>query len=308
VIGSINSLGVFLEYANIAHSDLKASVIGLGTAFRGGITKDSPKTIEAALDLGITLIDTAEIYSDGLSEKIVGEVMKGRRDEVVLVSKVSGDNLRYNEVLRSAEESLRRLDTDFIDLYLVHWPNPNVPLKETMRAMEKLVTEGKIRYIGVSNFDVEQLKKANEELSRCEVIANEVKYNLLEREVEKEILPFCQKENITMLAYGPLARGLLTGRFTDAINIPDDDWRCGDWFFEGDSFKKGLDMVSVLKEIGANYNKTAGQVAINWLLGKRTVFPIFGASNGEQVEENCGAADWRLDKNVRESFFFSGLE
>ena len=297
-----------MEYANIAHSDLKASVIGLGTAFRGGITKDSPKTIETALDLGITLIDTAEIYSDGLSEKIVGEVMKGRRDEVVLVSKVSGDNLRYNEVLRSAEESLRRLDTDVIDLYLVHWPNTNVPLRETMHAMEKLVTEGKIRYIGVSNFDVEQLKKANEELSRCEVIANEVKYNLLEREVEKEILPFCQKEDIALLAYGPLARGLLTGRFTDAINIPDDDWRSGDWFFEGDSFKKGLDMVAVLKEIGANYNKTAGQVAINWLLGKRTVFPIFGASNGEQVEENCGAADWRLDKKARENFSFSGLE
>jgi myo-inositol catabolism protein IolS len=289
-----------LEYASIGHSSLKVSIIGFGTAFRGGITNESPKVIEAALDLGVELIDTAEIYGDGLSEKIVGKVIKGRRDEVVLVTKVSGDHLRYDEVLRSAEGSLRRLDTDFIDLYLVHWPNRNVPLRETMHAMERLVTEGKVLYIGVSNFDVGQLKKANEELSQCEVIANEVKYNLLEREVEDEVLPFCQKEDIAVLAYGPLARGLLTGRFTDKYGISDDDWRSGDWFFEGESFKKGLDMVSVLKEIGADYEKTAGQVAINWLLGKRMVFPIFGASNVEQVKENCGAADWRMDNSARE--------
>lgn len=290
----------FLEYVRIVHSDLKASVIGLGTAFRGGITNDSPKVIETALDLGVTLIDTAEIYGDGLSEKIVGKVIKGRRDEVILVTKVSGDHLRYNEVLKSAKRSLKRLDTNFIDLYLVHWPNRNVPLRETMRAMERLVTDGKVHYIGVSNFDVGQLKRANEGLSRCEVIANEVKYNLLEREVENEVLPFCQKENIAMLAYGPLARGLLTGRFMDQHRISDDDWRSGDWFFEGESFKKGLDMVSVLKEIGAEYRKTAGQVAINWLLGKRMVFPVFGASSVEQVAENCGATDWRMDERDQE--------
>ena len=289
---------VFLEYERLGRSDLKASVIGLGTGFRGGMTKDSSKVIEAALDLGITLIDTAEIYGDGLSEKIVGEVIKGRREEVVLVTKVSGDHLRYDEVLKSAEGSLRRLDTDFIDLYLVHWPNPNVPLSETMRAMERLVNEGKVRYVGVSNFGMSELRKANEELSRCEVIASEVKYNLLEREVEDEVLPFCQKEDIAVLAYGPLARGLLTGRFTDEYSIPEDDWRSGDWFFKGESLKKGVDMVEVLKEIGMSYGKTAGQVAINWLLAKRIVFPIFGASNVKQIEENCGAADWRMDENT----------
>jgi myo-inositol catabolism protein IolS len=192
------------------------------------------------------------------------------------------------------------LDTDFIDLYLVHWPNRSVPLRETMRAMERLVTEGRVHYIGVSNFDVGQLKRANEELSRCEVIANEVKYNLLEREAEDEVLPFCQKEDIALLAYGPLARGLLTGRFKDEHRIPNDDWRRGDWFFEGESFKKGLDMVSVQMEIGADYGKTAGQVAINWLLCKRMVFPIFGASNVEQVAENCGATDWRMNKSAQE--------
>ena len=289
---------VFLEYERLGRSDLKASVIGLGTGFRRRITKDSSKVIETALDLGITLIDTAEIYGDGLSEKIVGKVIKGRREEVGLVTKVSGDHLRYDEVLKSAEGSLRRLDTDFIDLYLVHWSNPNVPLGETMRAMERLVNEGKVRYIGVSNFGMSELKKANEELSRCEVIASEVKYNLLEREVEDEVLPFCQKEDIAVLAYGPLARGLLTGRFTDEYSIPKDNWRSGDWFFKGESLKKGVDMVEVLKEIGMSYGKTAGQVAINWLLAKRIVFPIFGASNVKQIEENCGAADWRMDDNT----------
>jgi myo-inositol catabolism protein IolS len=291
---------VFLEFANLNKSDLKASIVGFGTAFRGGITKDSTKVIEAALDGGITLIDTAEIYENGLSEKLVGNVIKGRREEVLLVTKVSGDHLKYDDVLKSVEGSLRRLDTDFIDLYLVHWPNPHVPLGETMRAMEKLVNDGRVRYIGVSNFGVSELEKAQKELSRCEIVANEVKYNLLERQVEDEVVPFCQKEDIALLAYGPLARGLLTGRFTDENIISDDDWRSGDWFFEGESFKRGVEMVEILSDIGSDYGKTAGQVAINWLLAKRMVFPIFGASNVEQVEENCGAMDWRMEKADRE--------
>jgi myo-inositol catabolism protein IolS len=277
---------VFLEFANLNKSDLKASIVGFGTAFRGGITKDSTKVIEAALDGGITLIDTAEIYENGLSEKLVGNV--------------SGDHLKYDDVLKSVEGSLRRLDTDFIDLYLVHWPNPHVPLGETMRAMEKLVNDGRVRYIGVSNFGVSELEKAQKELSRCEIVANEVKYNLLERQVEDEVVPFCQKEDIALLAYGPLARGLLTGRFKDENSISEDDWRSGDWFFEGESFKKGVEMVEVLNDIGSDYGKTAGQVATNWLLAKRMVFPIFGASNVEQVQENCGATDWRMDKADRE--------
>jgi aryl-alcohol dehydrogenase-like predicted oxidoreductase len=289
-----------LEFANLNKSDLKASIVGLGTAFRGGITKDSAKVIEAALDGGITLIDTAEIYENGMSEKLVGNVIKGRREEVLLVTKVSGDHLKYDDVLKSVEGSLRRLDTDFIDLYLVHWPNPRVALGETMRAMEKLVNDGRIRYIGVSNFGVSELEKAQKELSRCKIVANEVKYNLLERQVEDEVVPFCQKEDIALLAYGPLARGLLTGRFTEENSISEDDWRSGDWFFEGESFRRGVEMVEVLSDIGSDYGKTAGQVAINWLLAKGIVFPIFGASNVEQVEENCGATDWRMDKVDRE--------
>lgn len=289
---------IFLEYKRLGQSDLKVSVISLGTAFRKGITPESPEVVATALNMGINLIDTAEIYEDGISEELVGKAIEGRREEVVLVTKVSGDNLRYDDVLKSAKGSLKRLNTNFIDLYLVHWPNPRVPLSETMRAMERLVDEGKVRYIGVSNFDVRQLKRAREELSRCMIIADEVKYNLLEREVENDVLPFCQEEDIALLAYGPLARGLLTGRFKDENSIPKDDWRSGDWFFEGETLRRGLSMVEALKEVGKEYEKTAGQVAINWLLTKPLVFPIFGASSVEQVEENCGASDWLLDNNA----------
>jgi len=287
-----------LEYKNLGKSDLKVSAVGLGTGFRGGITQNSHKVIEAALDLGVTLIDTAEIYEDGRSEKLVGQVIKDRRDEVVLVTKVSGDHLRYVDVLKAAEGSLKRLSVDYIDLYLVHWPNTKVPLSETMRAMETLVNQGKIRYIGVSNFDATTLKEARQELSRHEIIADEVKYNLMETDIEKDVLPYCQKEGIGMITYGSLARGLLTGRFTDESDISEGDWRRQDWFFKGENFANALQMVEVLKEIGKKYEKTPGQIAINWLLSKPMVTPIFGASSIEQVKENCGAVGWRINEQA----------
>jgi aryl-alcohol dehydrogenase-like predicted oxidoreductase len=293
------SFGGILEYKKLGKSDLKVSAVGLGTGFRGGITEKAPKVIEAALDLGVTLIDTAEIYDDGMSESIIGEVIKSRRDEIVLVTKVSGDHLRYDQVLKAADGSLKRLGTDCIDLYLVHWPNSKVPLSETMRAMERLVEEGKVRYIGVSNFDVTRLEKARQELSRHEIIANEVKYNLMEMEIEKDVLPYCRKERIEIIAFGSLARGLLTGRFTKESDISEDDWRSRDWFFKGENFSNGLRVVEVLKEIGKAYGKTAGQVAINWLLTKPSVFPIFGASDAEQVKENCGAVGWRMTEELQ---------
>ncbi|MCK5628721.1 aldo/keto reductase [Candidatus Bathyarchaeota archaeon] len=291
-----------MEYKNLGKSNLKVSAVGLGTGFRGGITKNSHKVIEAALDLGVTLIDTAEIYEDGRSEKLVGQVIKDRRDEVVLVTKVSGDHLRYDDVLKAAEGSLKRLGVDYIDLYLVHWPNTKVPLGETMRAMETLVKQGKIRYIGVSNFDATTLKEARQELSRHEIIADEVKYNLMEPDIETDILPYCQKEGIGIIAYGSLARGLLTGRFTDDSDISKDDWRSQDWFFKDENFANGLQMVEALKEEGKKCKKTPGQIAISWLLSKPMVTPIFGASSVEQVKENCGAVGWRINEQTRFSF------
>ena len=286
--------GFNLEYKKIGKSGLEVSVVGLGTGFRSGLTKDSAEVIRKALDAGITLIDTAEIYHDGQTEKVVSEVIKSRREDVVVVSKVSRRHLNYGDVLKAAEGSLGRLGVNVIDLYLVHWPNPNVPLRETMRAMEKLVKDGKVRYIGVSNFNVLHIKEAQESLSRCELVANEVKYNIIERGIEDEVLPYCRRENIGIIAYSPLARGLLTGKFDSETEIPAEHWRCRDNLFQGERFMKSLQLVAKLREIGAFHGKTPNQIALNWLVTKPAVVAIFGASNTEQVQENCGSVGWKL--------------
>jgi len=176
-----------LEYKKLGKSGLEVSSIGLGTAFRSGLTEESPEAIRRALDLGITLIDTAEVYKNGRSEEVIGKVISDRRDDVVVKTKVARDHLRYEDVLKAAEGSLRRLGVDVIDLYLVHHPNPQVPLKETMRAMEQLVDKGVVRHIGVSNFDAPLINEAQEALSKHEIVANEVKYNLVERSAHWEI-------------------------------------------------------------------------------------------------------------------------
>ncbi|RLI06580.1 aldo/keto reductase [Candidatus Bathyarchaeota archaeon] len=284
-----------MEYKRIGKSDLRVSSLGIGAAFRSGITESSPKIIRKALDLGINLIDTAEIYHKGMSEKVVGEAIRDRRDEVVVKTKVARDHLKYDDVLKAADGSLKRLGVNMIDLYLVHHPNPNVPVEETMKAMEKLVDEGKVRYIGVSNFDDSLIKKAQEALSRHEIVANEVKYNLIEREIEENLLPYCKKEGISIIAYSPLARGLLTGRFGEDFEIPKGHWRKRDPLFQEPNFSKALELVKVLRKIAGIHDKTVGQVALNWLASKPEVIPIFGVSSISQVEENCGAVGWKLN-------------
>jgi len=284
-----------LEYKRIGKTDLKVSSIGFGAAFRSGITEDSPKVIRKALSLGVNLIDIAEIYHRGRSEEVVGEAIRGRRDEVVIKTKVARDHLKYNDVLKAAEGSLKRLGVNVIDLYLVHHPNPKIPIEETMRAMEKLIDEGKVRYIGVSNFNASLVKKAQEALSRHEIVADEVKYNLVEREIEEELLPYCKKESISIIAYSPLARGMLTGKFDKESEIPEGHWRKRDPLFQEPNFSRALELVEILKKIAENHDKTPGQVALNWLASKPEVVPIFGASDISQVEENCGAVGWRMN-------------
>jgi len=282
-----------LEYKKLGKSDLEVSSLGLGTGFRSGITEDSLQVIRRALDLGVNLIDVAEVYHRGRSEEIVGEAIRDRRDEVVIKTKVSRDHLKYDEVLKAADGSLKRLGVNVIDLYLVHHPNPNVPIEETMRAMERLIDEGKVRYIGVSNFDASLIEKAQESLSKHEIVANEVKYNIIEREIKEDLLPYCKKEKISIIAYSPLARGLLTGKFSQD-SIPEGHWRRRDPLFQEPIFSKALKLVEVLRKIAEAYGKTPGQVALNWLASKPEVVPIFGASSISQVEENCGAVGWRM--------------
>ena len=260
----------------LGKSGLHVPVLGMGTwgdGFRPGASVSrSVKALRKGLDLGMVLIDTAESYGSGFSEKVVGEAIKGRRDEVIVATKVSASHLGYDDVLRSAEKSLKHLNTEFIDLYQVHSPSSWIPVKETMKAMEHLIDEGKIRSIGVSNFSVDQIKEAQEALSKCDLVSNQVEYSLLDREIEYDILPYCQYEKITVIAYTPIKQGeVVTGRISGR-----------------------------LREIGDKYEKTPIQVALNWLLTKPEVIAIPKALKIEHLEENVGATGWMLsNKDIR---------
>jgi len=247
--------------------------IGMGTWGIGGFsTPDyrydeiAIKALRYGIELGITLIDTAEMYGAGHSEEVVGIAIKGLREKVFIATKVWYTNLRYDDVLRSAEKSLKRLQIDVIDLYQVHWPNPHIPLNETMKAMEKLVLDGKVRFIGVSNFSVRLMEEARAALSKIDIVSNQVEYSLLSREVENDILPYCEKENITLIAYSPLGRGNI---FSDPRS-------------------------KILREIAKKYNKTPAQVALNWLISKNPVVAIPKAINLSHIKENADAVGWRL--------------
>jgi len=262
-----------LEFKRLGRTDVMVSAIGMGTWGIGGFSAPDYKYDEMAIralrrgiELGITLIDTAEMYGGGHSEEVVGMAIKGLREKVFIATKVWYTNLRYDDVLRSAEKSLRRLQIDTIDLYQVHWPNPHIPLSETMRAMERLVLDGKVRFIGVSNFSVKLMEEARAALSKIDIVSNQVEYSLLSREVEDDILPYCEKENITLIAYSPLGRG-------NILNDP---------------------RSKILREVAKKYNKTLVQVALNWLIAKKPVVAIPKAINLSHVEENVNAAGWRL--------------
>lgn len=262
-----------MEFKRLGRTDVMISVIGMGTWGIGGFSAPDYKYDEMAvralrrgIELGITLIDTAEMYGGGHSEEVVGMAIKGLREKVFIATKVWYTNLRYDDVLRSAEKSLRRLQIDTIDLYQVHWPNPHIPLSETMRAMERLVLDGKVRFIGVSNFSVKLMEEARAALSKIDIVSNQVEYSLLSREVEDDILPYCEKEDITLIAYSPLGRG-------NILNDP---------------------RSKILREVAKKYNKTLVQVALNWLIAKKPVVAIPKAINLSHVEENVNAAGWRL--------------
>ena len=205
----------------------KIPVLGMGTWEIGDVQNDRGraleiKTLRRGIELGMTMIDTAEMYGYGDSEKLVGEAVKDIRDDVFIASKVSPQHFRYDEVLRACEDSIKRLGVKHIDLYQLHWPNSQVPIEETMKAMEELVSRGAIRYIGVSNFSVQQTMKAREALPRSELVSNQVRYSLSHRAIEADILPFCEREKLTVIAYSPLDMGSLPSKIPKAA--PGEVW------------------------------------------------------------------------------------
>ena len=307
-----------MELRRFGDSNLECSALGFGTwelstTQYGEIdAKEAQRAAQEAIDHGITLFDTAEAYGPYHSEELLGKALGRRRREVVLVTKVgltydddafTGKCSSFDYVLARTEGCLRRLDTDWIDLLLIHWPDHNTPYGEPVAALEKLKQDGKIRHYGVSNFSPAMLDVC---ASAGHITANQVGYNLFDRRVEKAVLPFTQSHGIGFMAYGTLGFGLLTGTFTESTKFLDWDWRSngkafGLPLFERDSFVKELRVVERLKEIAARHGKSVAQLAIAWVLGNPAVtVALVGIRKTEELKENVAAVGWRLSAEERE--------
>ena len=250
-----------MNHKLLGQTAIQLPEIGLGTwnYFAGS------EPLRAGLEAGALFIDTAEAYG---SEPVIGDAIRGLRERVFLATKVSRDHLRRAEVIAAAEQSLRRLRTDWIDLYQIHEPNPEIPLEETLEAMEELVDAGKVRFIGVSNFSVLELEQARQAMRKHPIVSNQVRYNLVDRTIEGGLLAYCQTNHITVIAYSPLARELQ--RLYDC------------------------DPHGVLAEVAREAGKTPPQVALNWCVYHNGVVAIPKSNSIAHIRENCGASGWRL--------------
>ncbi len=288
-----------MEYTNLGKSDLKVSVIGLGAWQAGAkgwgkiVDSDVKNAILTSIEMGLNFIDTAEVYGDGHSESVIGEVIKDIRDEIIIATKASGGHLKPEYLERALEGSLKRLNTNYIDLYQVHWPDIYTSLKGTMKTLEKMANDGKIRYIGLSNFSSCQIEEARSYLSTIDIVSNQVRYNILQREIEEEMLPYLKKENISVIAYSPLAQGLLTFKY-DLANLEPSDVRKNNKLFSDSNIRMISSFLSVLREISMETGHSVVQLALNWLISRGNVIPIPGAKNRDQATINLQSNGWRL--------------
>ena len=261
-----------MEFREIT-KEVSIPILGLGTWGMGGREtpdkardSDTITAIRMAVELGLTHIDTAEYYGAGHAEELVGEAIDGMdREKLFITSKVWHNHLHRDDLLRSMRASLKRLGTDYVDLYLVHWPNPDVPLKETMGAMEECLREGYTRFIGVSNFSAQLMEEAQKNLRETKLIANQVQYSLLDQKPRMELLPTCRKMGVSLIAYRPLERGAI-------LQTPN----------------------PVMDEIAKTHGKTRVQVALNWLIAQENVFTIPKSTNPIHIMEFMGVLGWRL--------------
>jgi len=296
-----------MKYRKIGNSDLEVSVVALGTWVFGGdgwgsaIDAESVSAVNRAIDRGINFIDTAPVYGAGKSEEIIGHAIKGKRDKVIIATKcgleVSGKSIRSNLspafIRKEIENSLRRLEVDTIDLYQCHWPDKNTPMEETFPELKKMVGEGKIRYVGVSNFDHTLLKEASEYAG---IVSNQMEYSILKRDIEQDLIPLCKEKNISILGYGSLGGGILTGKYKEPPEFAKDDVRSFFYrFYREPVWSKTKKLLSVLEEIAIKHKVPVSNVAINWLLNHREIASsIAGCRNAGQVEDNIGAGDLEL--------------
>ena len=308
-------MGVDVDYRQLGTTDLRVSALGFGTWEIGnpgyGHTDDADAAaaIHRALELGITCVDTAAGYGLGRSEEIVGKALGDRRKDVVLVTKcgLAWDEADPNapqrrdsspqRILKEIDDSLRRLGTDWVDLYLVHWPDPNTPIAETAETMAAIVRAGKARYVGVSNYRHGQLQTFN---ATCPASANQLGYNLFDRRIEEELLPYCREQGIGVMAYGSLCYGLLSGTFTPTTRFTPPDWRAsgrafGLSLFTPEHFAQNLAVVEALKGVATDLGKTLPQLALNWTLNRPGItVGLSGMRKPSEVEDNVGATGWQL--------------
>ncbi|MDJ0799039.1 MAG: aldo/keto reductase [Calothrix sp. MO_167.B12] len=291
-----------MKKRTLGKSDVKITPILMGTWQAGrrqwvGIDdNDSIKTIRAAFEAGITTVDTAEIYGDGHSERIVAKALSDVRDRVELATKVFANHLKYEQVIEACDRSLKNLNTDYIDLYQIHWPSGAfnseiVPIESTMKALNELKQQGKIRAIGVSNFSRAQLESAAQ-YGRIDSL--QPPYSLFWRSVEQDAVPYCIENNISILAYSPLAQGLLTGKFAAGHEFDPNDNRSKNRLFQGKNMEHAQEALAKLRPIAANHHCTLAQLALAWLIAQPQTNAIAGARYREQAVANAQAASIQM--------------
>lgn len=268
-------------YKYFGNTLCKISVLGQGATGAGSnavttcdLIKRRVDTLRYGIDLGMTLIDTAESYEGGHSEEIVGRAINGIRDKVFIASKFASRNNSYDGVLKSIDGSLKRLKTDYIDLYQIQWPNPNIPISETMDALSRLIEEGKIRYAGVCNFTLEEMRKAGSNFAKNKIVSVQAEYNLYNRYIESEILPYCSVNGVTVIAYSPLNQGNL----------------------------KSYDIGNeVLESLSNKYDVTVPQIILNWLVSHNPVIILTRSMNAAHIYDNAHATDFHMETSDIES-------
>jgi aryl-alcohol dehydrogenase-like predicted oxidoreductase len=314
-----------MDYRNIGTPGLQLSVISFGAWAAGGWMwggterKHAVDAIRAAYELGVTSIDTAPAYGQGLSEEIVGEAIRDLpRDKVQVLTKYglrwdlakgelsfkSKDNngrdieiYRYagkESIVTECENSLRRLGTDYIDLYQIHWPDKTTPIAETMEAVAKLMQQGKVRYAGVCNYNAGQLQEAQQYVP---LVSNQVPYSMIKRDIEKETVPYCMKNDLSVLAYSPLERGLLTGKMKPGHRFAEGDHRANLYYFKDENIKRTNAFLEKLKPLAAEKKATLSQLVLRWTLEQPGItIALAGARNAAQATENAKAVNVNLGK------------
>jgi aryl-alcohol dehydrogenase-like predicted oxidoreductase len=304
-----------MEYRQFGRSGIKVSAIGIGCWEIGGgygsiEESEFIKAVNRALDVGITCFDTAEAYGFGASERSLAKALGSRRNEAVIVTKFGvgyqdATNFRDSSAKRvaaSIEKSLKNLETDHVDVYMVHWPDVNTPFEETMGALDTLVKQGKVRAVGISNFRLNQIETS---MRTRRIDVAQYCWNMFDRRMAQEIFPYCQRNEIGVMAYGSLAYGMLTGTFNEEMNFESDDWRARrgrmgninlfQHLFGPDYFLKNLRAVEELKSMAQRYGKSLPQFALRWTLSNPVISTaLVGCRNEKEVSDNIGAIGWSI--------------